>query len=170
MIAMNRRNFIGLCLALLWGIGIEANAGEPFVWPKRMFEGDKLQFVEVKTAVLPEGIDLSSYDLFTGEDGESVAARVCRIDLNGDGSDELIVESNQSFSGGPQYLVFQKLKGAYKQIGEIQGGFYLCAKANGFYQIESWSRMGGGKFMRGLARFEKGQYRLIRKEKTKDSD
>jgi hypothetical protein len=84
---------------------------------------------------------------------------VRRIDLNGDGSLEYIVDSHQRYSGGAMHVIFERRKRSYQSIGTFQGGFDLAARVNGYYQICGWSRIGAGYFDHYILRFIRGEYR-----------
>ncbi len=63
------------------------------------------------------------------------------IDLDGDGTDELIVKPGEWFSGGPEFAILQKRGNRWRTIGEIQGGFTIAKRQkNGYADIETWSR------------------------------
>ena len=131
-------------------------------WPKRVKDA---KFAQLSADSLPEKLreSLQGFDEFSqGGDHLSETYSVCRIDLNGDGIDEFIVQSNQSYSGGSMMYIFTLRKGRFIEIGDLQGGIYFAAKINGFHQIVSEGRAGGGMFTRTLDRYEKGRYRIVR--------
>lgn len=88
-----------------------------------------------------------------------------RIDLNGDGEDELIVRSSEPFSGGPMFRILQKKKTKWRSIGEFQGGFMLTSKDDkkSFNRFETWSRH-GGEIYHQLWEMHKGEYVIASKE------
>jgi hypothetical protein len=89
-----------------------------------------------------------------------------RIDLNGDGEDELIVRFREPFSGGPMFGVLHKKNSKWRLIGEIQGGFMITniGEKKRFNNIETWSRH-GGEIYHQLWGVRKGQYSRIDGEK-----
>jgi len=92
------------------------------------------------------------------------------IDLNGDGVKELILDTGEGGSGGPELRIYQQSQGIWKDIGGFQGGVILCQKANGYYQLEVKSRGGAGTTNKSLYRFVDGSYRAVRSEDYKDGE
>jgi len=85
------------------------------------------------------------------------------VDLDGDGSDELIVRSGEPFSGGPEFAILQKSGNQWNMIGEIQGGFTISKRSqNGYANIETWSRH--PETYHHLWEFTGGHYRTVRTE------
>lgn len=85
------------------------------------------------------------------------------IDLDGDGSEELIVQSGEWFSGGPEFAILQKRGNRWRTIGEIQGGFTIAKRPkNGYADIETWSRH--PETYHQLWKFSGGRYRSVRRE------
>jgi hypothetical protein len=142
-------------------------------WPRHVVDDAKLQFEYVSPATLPKALReaLLSFDEFSS-DGEQLpeVLGVLAIDLNLDGKTEYIVSSNVSYTGGSAHVVYQRSKSGYHHIAYIQGGFHLTERHHGYYQIETWSRAGGGKLTRILERFERGRYRIVRIEDYTDDD
>jgi len=86
------------------------------------------------------------------------------VDLDGDGSDELIVRSGEPFSGGPQFAILRKSGNRWRTIGEIQGGFVISKRSkNGYADIETWSRH--PETYHFLWKFSGGRYKTVRQEK-----
>ena len=130
--------------------------------PKSVVPESKLQRASIETAKLPKLLRealLAEDEFSQGTDKLPETLFVSRIDLNGDGSLEYIVESRQSYSGGTAHVVFERRKNNYESIGYFQGGFHLAARANGYYQICGTSRGGGGNFTYYVLRFARGEYR-----------
>ena len=88
--------------------------------------------------------------------------QVCRIDLNDDGTDEFIVMSPQSYSGGPQMYVFQQRRHQFVLIASPAGRLYFAQRANGYLQMVSQSRGGAAMSTRSLERYQHGRYHLVR--------
>jgi hypothetical protein len=147
-------------LVFLVCIASQALAEKP--WPKRVGEG---KFVETVSSALPKALrgELASWDEFV-QGGEKLpeSLEVCRIDLNGDGADEFIVMSRQSYSGGPMMYIFERRKDRYVFIGDEGGRIYFGPLFNGYLQIVSQSRAGGGVLTRVLDRFQDGKYHTVR--------
>ncbi|MES2572870.1 MAG: hypothetical protein V4710_22795 [Verrucomicrobiota bacterium] len=142
-------------------------------WPNRIVDDFKLRPKRVPLATLPKTlrVALRSFDEIS-PDGERLppTLEICRIDLNGDGTPEYIVSSPASYTGGTARIIYQRTKAGYQNIAYFQGGFHLTARHNGYYQVESWGRAGGGELTRTLERFEHGRYRLARIEDYTDDD
>lgn len=131
-------------------------------WPKQVA---KASFGEVATSTLPKALRdaLLQYDEFSQGTGQLAEAyRVCRIDLDGDGTDEVVVMSPQSYSGGPEMYAFQERSHRFAGIAEFAGSVYFGPRVNGYLQIVSLSRGGGGMLTRSLLRYEHGKYHLVR--------
>ncbi|HEY2342584.1 MAG TPA: hypothetical protein VGH90_06130, partial [Chthoniobacteraceae bacterium] len=97
-----------------------------------------------------------------GADKLAEAYQVCRIDLNEDGTDELIVMSRESYSGGPQMYVFQRRHHRFVCIADFAGHVYFGARVNGYFQIVSQSSGGAGMSTRSLHRYQHDRYHLVR--------
>lgn len=138
-----------------------ARPKEP-VLPNSVVPESKYEPQPVPTATLPNLLReaLLAQDEFS-HGTEKLPGTLCvaRIDLNGDGSPEYIVDSNQSYSGGTAHLVFERLKNGYESIAYFQGGFHLAARVNGYYQICGIGRGGGGHFSYYILRYSRGGYR-----------
>ena len=146
-------------LALLL-VASSAFAEQP--WPRQVAQA---HFTEVATSTLPAALSdaLLHYDEFSqGTDALAPAYQVCRLDLNRDGTDEFVVMSPQSYSGGPQMYVFQRHHHRFVCIADFAGLVYFGRRVNGYLQIVSQSRGGGGESTRSLHRYEHGRYHLVR--------
>ena len=146
-------------LALLL-VASSAFAEQP--WPRQVVPAN---FLEVSTSTLPAALrdaflNIAEFTL----DGDSLADtyQICRIDLNGDGTDEFIVMSPQSYSGGPQMYVLQRRQHKFVLIATPAGRIYFAPRMNGYLQIVSQSRGGAGFSMRSLERYQRGRYHLVR--------
>ena len=83
------------------------------------------------------------------------------MDLNGDGKDEFIVQSEQRYSGGPMLFAFEERQRRFIMFGE-QGDLYLGPRTNGYADIVTTSRAGAGEYTRCLLRYNNGTYRTVR--------
>jgi hypothetical protein len=98
-----------------------------------------------------------------GEPTWSGPVAFASVDLDGDGSDELIVRSGEPFSGGPQFAILRKSGNRWRTIGEIQGGFVISKRSkNGYADIETWSRH--PETFHFLWKFSGGRYKSVREE------
>jgi len=81
------------------------------------------------------------------------------VDLNADKSPEYFAKTFMGGSGGPLYLVFSKVNGTWKCIGE-SGNFQLLPKKNGWHPIVSFGRSGPYHF-KHFYEFQNGRYHHI---------
>ena len=120
----------------------------------------------MKTVSLPGTLrdGLLGFDEFTqGKSQLPESLEVARVDLNGDRVDEFIVQSPQTYIGGPQMYVFEAARnGRFSTIAEAHGTIYFAPRVNGYFEIVSQARAGGGAYTRALLRYEGIDYRLIR--------
>jgi hypothetical protein len=134
-----------------------------FVWPREISAiDDDILETQIPFSKLPPRACEREMENADGSTG----ARY--IDLNGDGIKELIVDDGTGGSGGPGFHIYQRSRGKWKVIAQFQGGITLCAKENGFYQLEVRNRGGGGRTGRDLFQFLDGEYRAVRAEAYKD--
>ena len=131
-------------------------------WPKRVAEP---AFVSTGTSSLPAALrdELLRWDEFTqGKNALPESLTIARADLNGDGLDEFVVQSAQTYSGGPMMQVFELRIGKFVAIAAGQGTLYFGPKVNGYLEIVSQSSAGGGGYTRILDRFEGDRYQPVR--------
>lgn len=141
-----------------------ASAATPPRWPKVVHRLSPDDFKPVFAANLPEGIALYAHD---GEMPEARAQRILHIasvDLNGDGVPELLVSADEGGSAGVYCDVYQRHRTEFKSIGWLGAvqSVTLLSRFHGYYQLEVWSRGGGGYHTRELFRFEHGSFHSIR--------
>lgn len=131
-------------------------------WPKQTAEA---KFTATRTDTLPKALvdALLEFDEFT-QGGEKLPEMlyICRIDLNSNGNDEFIVQSNQSYSGGPMMYVFERRKNKFVNIADLGGGIYFAPPVNGYLEIVAHGRAGGGSITKSLYRYDRGSYHLVR--------
>jgi len=99
------------------------------------------------------------------KDGETFAVPgpYASIDLDGDGKDEVIVDSGQWYSGGREYVILQQRRNRWSVIGEFQGGFTVSKRSTRRYaDIETWSRH--PEIYHHLWKFSGKRYKLARME------
>ena len=129
---------VALCLE------VAALAEQP--WPKHAAEAT---FISEETTSLPEALRaaLLMWDEFSqGKSTLPDSLKVARIDLNGNRVDEFIVQSAQTYSGGPMMLVFERRDGKFVEIADGQGTIYFGPRVNGYLEIVSQSRAGAGQY------------------------
>ncbi len=86
-------------------------------------------------------------------------------DLNADGVPEIFVFNEQgSGRGGRCFDIYQVEKGELNRICSIAGEPIFHRSENGWLQIETKWRFGGGNFVRSLIRHENGKYWYVRDE------
>ena len=160
-----RKFFYSLLLTIvLVSVAASAQAQEP--WPGLVKR--KLKFTGMNFSQFPQGMKEWTKTQDLNKDYENGGAFVCRIDLNDDGVPEIFVDNGNGGTGGPGYSILQKAGNSYREIGALQGGLSLLQSVHGYYQIQAWSRAGGGQFTRTLHRFRSGRYHLVRIEDYRD--
>lgn len=103
------------------------------------------------TSTLPAGLKAAMlhYGEFSqGTEKLAESYHICRIDLNGDGADEYIIKSRESYSGGPQMYVFQRRQHHFDCIADFAGSVYFGPCKNGYFEIVSQTR--GGRYVHPL--------------------
>jgi hypothetical protein len=149
-------------LQLLFAIGLQVTAFGQQPWPAHAAEAT---FMPLQTASLPEalrGALLMQDEFSQGKNRLPESLSTARIDLNADRVDEFIVESSQSYSGGPRFYVFERRGSTFVRIADSQGTIYFGPRVNGYFEIVSQSRAGGGEYTRALQRYEGDRYHTIR--------
>lgn len=146
-----------LTFALLSAVTSEAAESQP--WPKP--SDTKVEFTITEPNKLPRGLD---FDQVTIEGHAPHNVGICWLDLNRDGTPELLVDSHEGGTGGSYKLVFARTRSGFRRIASWMGGVTVLPPANGYSQFESWSSAGGGTFSRALYRYERGRYRMVRLE------
>jgi hypothetical protein len=145
---------------ILWFLLVAlAGAADPAPWPNPA--KIKAGFTDTPPNKLPRGLD---FDQLTVEGHEPHTVGICWLDLNRDGTPELLVDSHEGGTGGSYKHIFAKTRSGFRHIAGWQGGVQFLTSANGYYQFESWSSGGGGEFSTALFRFERGRYRCVRLE------
>ena len=130
-------------LAVTGCAAVTQNAGDSYLKPWNDVRAYASDLVWVDG--LPEAIfdALPDDDKFKTDDGVllSYFSSIASIDLDGDLKDELIVHSSQFFSGGPEFVIFQKRGNDWQIIANFQGGFTISKQTtNGYAELETWSR------------------------------
>ena len=121
---------------------------------------DKLVFKRVAQKSLPDGVFfMTSQGTESNEDPEFIG-KVCHLDLNNDGTDEMIVES-ASFPA-KQYEILQKRKGRWISLLTVYGRPDFLRRRNGYYQITTSNEDRHGDGRKELYAFEGERYHLIR--------
>lgn len=147
-------------LVLILHLVCSAIAAEPAPWPKLARK------VAFKDATTTEKAILSLFD-----NGDSGIEGIAWIDLNRDGTSEIIVKHDSGTSYGPDNTILCKVNGKYVDIGWFRGfNVKLLARYNGYYQIEAWPKGYRGLVMRELTRFERGKYRCHRLDEFNEWD
>ncbi len=145
--------------------GFEASAQSPFHWPKKIEPQPKLEWLQITRAQAPPGVGWVSLDDGSPEEALRDSSKIAWIDLNHDGIPAAIVDDRQGGTAGGSCGIYQKGEtGKYRCIADTPLGISFCVPYNGYYQIEGWSRAGGGEYTRMLFQFQKGRYHLIRLE------
>jgi hypothetical protein len=107
-------------------------------YPPTVRDFDSLKFKRVAQRDLPQGVYFWTSQCAESNDDPAFEGDVAYIDLNGDGTDEIIVESECKHKN--QYEFWQKRKGRWISLLTVWGRPELLRKKNGYYQIAvSWS-------------------------------
>lgn len=116
------------------------------------------EFQSFDVSQLPEGVLKPSEVDFPAEK----QMHILRIDLDKDGIAELIVCYGGG-NGGMGYIIYHKKNNQYEKFGEVFGfTLSLLSMKNGFYQIGTSSKSGGGDYEKNLYQFQDGRYRHTR--------
>lgn len=88
--------------------------------------------------------------------------RFCFVDLNWDGTKEIIVENKNGGSGGMEYEILQLKNKKWRVIGACQGGFVLSGVdiKDMYYRIICYNRSGGETYQNTFE-YSKEKYILI---------
>lgn len=146
-----------LIFSLLLAIG--SQAAEPQPWPKPA--DIEVEFTVTPPNKLPRGLNFEQVSV-EGHEPHNVG--ICWLDLNRDGTPELLIDSHEGGTGGSYKLIFARTRSGFRRIASWMGGVTFVAPANRYYQLESWSSAGGGQFSRALYRYERSRYRMVRLE------
>ena len=99
----------------------------------------------------------AEYDRELREFRKTSATTVCRCDLDGDGTEELLVWTGESGSGGEGWIVMRKEKGTYRKAGEVFGilhksgrGLIVESPCGWSYADWSYYELIGGALVRKL--------------------
>jgi hypothetical protein len=130
-------------------------------WPPKVFDP---VFVETKTTSLPAALQkaiLAEDEFSQGEESLPDTFAVATPNLN-PGHIFFLVESHQSYSGGPTYILFLKKDGQFVQVAYLQGLIYFGPRVDGYNEIVDQGRGGGGQYSKSLSRFRGDRYHLAR--------
>jgi hypothetical protein len=84
------------------------------------------------------------------------------MDLDGNRIDEFIIQSPQTYSGGPMTFVFERRTSEFVEICDFQGAVYFGPRVNRYFEIVSQSRGGTGAYTRVFHRYERNRYQPVR--------
>lgn len=84
------------------------------------FSGAGMNEREVPFAELPPEC-AAEYDAGLRNERRAVATRVCRLDLDGDGAEELVVWTGEGGSGGETWSVMTRRGGKWCRAGQVFG-------------------------------------------------
>lgn len=89
-----------------------------------------------------------------------------RIDMNGDGVEELFVHDRaMSGTGGRMFVLFHRQDGEWRAISLSLGWIALLDEVGGWRRYSSLSSGGGGHLARVLLEYCDGRYRAVRWER-----
>jgi hypothetical protein len=158
-------SLLKLSLLLLFPLVSSALADAPWPKAKELANARTLTWQHATVGNIPEGIRKQFEDFFwVPPIPPKAPPQFCRFHLNDDGMSEFIIESNESFTGGPMYVIFQLHNGKWRNIASFQGGFSITVQRHGgFHQIEVWGES-GGQYCRSILRFTRDRYHTVRFE------
>ena len=150
-----------LTLAVMFQLPTLLLASEP-VYPKEIRAFGELPFQTIPQSQLPAGVNFWTNECTETTQDQEFNGRICHVDLNRDGRDELIVLSRCKHSN--QYDIFEQHAGRWVQICVIWSTeIHLLAPRNGYYQIEGRTVGVHGEILsRHLYSFRKPRYHIIR--------
>ena len=88
------------------------------------FPGGGLNEREIAFAELPREC-AAEYDAALRDERKAAATRVCRLDLDGDGAEELLVWTGESGSGGETWSVMTRRGGRWCRAGQVFGSLHF---------------------------------------------
>jgi len=141
-------------------------APDGFKWPKEShasFTSDTILKVDDLNAAQKKSLQ----QIWTASEGDKLPDTfdVMKADLHQDGKQVLFLcNMAGSGTGGYSYKILFPTKDGYKDIGDVGGDLILDEPSNGWLQIETSWRLGGGKRERGLYRYIDGEYKPVRRE------
>lgn len=144
---------------------LNAAPSEPIYPPvKRAFE--QLTFKRVPQSQLPRGAFFRINNGVEQNEDPNFEGNICFVDIDGDATNEVIVES--LCKGGNMYEIWQKRKGRWIWLLEVDGPFQFLGKRNGYYQVAIQREDHYGGSTRELYAFEGVRYHVIRIDEYKD--
>jgi probable HAF family extracellular repeat protein len=135
-----------------------AAPSEP-VYPPTERAFHELTFKRLAQSELPHGVFFWISNGAEENQDPKFEGNVCFIDINGDGTKEIIVESLCKHEN--QYEIWQKRKGRWISLLSVGGGPDFLRKRNGYYQVTVW-RENRNTSTRELYAFEGERYHAIR--------
>jgi len=132
-------------------------------WPEKV---SVVSWQEVLIASLPPTLvkAMKNQDEFIDLNTDELPPRflIFRIDLDGDGSTEYLVQSHQSYSGGPASILFQERQGKFVCLAYFQGIDYFGPRVNGYNQIICIGKAGAKNTSMLLYQYGPDRYHLVR--------
>jgi hypothetical protein len=151
--------------SLLFVLPIPLCAGGEPKYPPTARDFESLMFKRIAQKELPKGVCFWTSQGAESNDDPAFEGNVAYIDLNGDGTDEIIVESECKRGG--QYEFWEKRKERWISLLTVWGMPDLLHKRNDYYQIAvSWAYR--DESTRELYTFAGERYHATRIDKYKD--
>ncbi|MHA3774594.1 hypothetical protein ACXR0O_23975 [Verrucomicrobiota bacterium sgz303538] len=150
-----------LSISVLWlSIALSHSAPPEPAYPPTELAFDKLSFKRVTQKDLPTGVNFYISQGAESNEDPDYAGKVCYLDLNNDGTKEIIVESPTKHTD--QYEIWQKRKGRWVSLLTVWGRPDFLRRRNGYYQITVWNEDRQGDGTCELYAFEGERFHLIR--------
>ena len=118
---------------LLFVLAVVGRAADEPQYPPSARDFDTFKFKRVAQRDLPKGVYFWTSQCAESNGDPNFEGNVAYIDLNGDGTDELIVESECKHEN--QYEFWQKRKERWVSLLTVRGSPNLLRKRNDYYQI-----------------------------------
>lgn len=152
-----------LCLLLV--TILHAAPSEP-VYPPTELTFDKLTFKRLPQSKLPHGVFFWISNGGEENKDPDFEGNVCFIDINGDGTKEIIVESLVKQRN--DYEIWQKRGGRWISLLGVNGAPSFLRKRNRYYQVEVEWEGRHGEGTRELYAYIGGRYHIIRIDEYQD--
>ncbi len=137
-----------LTLLLLLSVAESYAATPEPTYPATARAFDKLTFKRVPQKELPNGVYFWTSQGAESNEDPNFEGNICYLDINGDGANEVVVESPCKHTD--QYEMWQKRKGRWISLLTVWGRPDFLRKRNGYYQVTVWNEGRHGEGRREL--------------------
>ena len=155
-----------LKLYLLLSVATLSAAPLDPTYPTTVRAFDKLSFKRIPQKELPNGVYFWTSQGAESNEDPNLEGNVSYLDINGDGANEIIVESPCKHAD--QYEIWQNRKGRWISLLTVWGRPDFLHKRNGYYQVTVWNQGRNGEGTRELYTFEGARYHATRIDHYQD--